>query len=138
MITSPSHIQAILDIYHPHICLFLDVCQVFICFKFSIYNFIDIETYFSTWNTYRIGTYREISKTRVIYIEDYLCFRLSPQLKNKNLVILYIFFQFVYLGICQLRKSCLILLSKIFFHCNVRKHFIDIKLILHLLKGEWR
>ena len=57
---------------HPHICLFLDVCQVFICFRFSIYKFIDIETYFRIWNTYKIGTYRGIRKTRVIYIEDYL------------------------------------------------------------------
>ena len=60
-------VQVVLDIYHPHICLFLDVCQVFICFSFSIYKFIDLETYFRIWNIYKIGTYRGIRKTRDIY-----------------------------------------------------------------------
>ena len=65
-------LQVVLDIYHPHICLFIDVCQVFICLRFSIYKFIDLETYFRIWNTLKIGTYRGIRKTRVIYIDDYL------------------------------------------------------------------
>ena len=65
-------VQVVLDIYHPHICLFRDVCQVFIYFSFSIYKFIDLETYFIIWNTYKIGIYWGIRKTRVIYIEDNL------------------------------------------------------------------
>ena len=72
------NIQVVLDIYHPHIGLFLDVCQVFICFRFSRYKFIDLETYFRIWNTYKIGTYQGIRKTRVIYIEDYLYTKLYP------------------------------------------------------------
>ena len=60
-------IQAVLDTCHPHICLFLNVRQVFVCFRFSIYKFIDLEAYFRIWKTYKIDTYRGIRKTRVIY-----------------------------------------------------------------------
>ena len=45
----------------------------FFCLRFSIYNFIDLETCFRIWNTYKIGTYRGVRKTKVTYIEDYTC-----------------------------------------------------------------